>query len=880
MKRLQNKWKKGVAVAMTVLLAGSSIQIPAHAEEPKSWISKNALSVVESLEPETKTAVAELSDQDRGQLAKEETVYVIADADGSPEKLIVSDWLKNAMGSETLEDSTELTNIINVKGTESFEQKEGSLGVWDAAGNDIYYQGSIEKELPVDLKVTYQLNGRNVSPDELAGQSGKVKIRFDYTNRQKEKVAVGEKEEELYVPFAVITSLVLDNENFRNIEVSNGKVVNDGERTIIMGYAMPGLKDNLDIGSEDFDVEELDIPDYVELTADVTDFELAATLTVASNEIFGDMDIDTQEKMDDLSADMDELQDAMNELMDGTSELYDGVLELYDGTGELTDGIDELDDGAKKLDDGAKDLDDGARKLDDGAKDLYDGARKLDDGAKDLDDGAGKLNAGATELHNGAGELYNGIGTLKSGAGALFAGVKKLADGLGQLTQNDAELNQGAKAVYEGLLQLANAQLAGFSAYGVTTLDPSGKTPEQFCAEIEAGIQKLNVLADTLKASMPGLASRTVPEELPADEAAEEEQKEEPKEEVPAVSEEPAEKEEQPAGADTEAAEPQKQQPQDVEKVPAESGNIPEETKDQKQEAQKQEGQKQEVQESEAQEQKAQEAQEVQEPVSRENSQAPAEAVSEEENREAEPQAEVSERQTVLVQSSQAGDAQAAAAIAEIKQKLQLIEMTKSTLQLLEGAYQVYMGVGSYTQGVDQIYAGVQELMKNAPTLNSGIDALSNGAGKLRDGAGELKSGTSELKSGTSGLKSGTSELKSGTGELKSGTSELRDGTRELRDGTGELRDGTSELKDGGQELRDGVEELRDGSEELRDGTIEFNDEGIQKLTDKFNGDLRELSDRFEGVKSAARAYQSFAGISDKAEGTVRFIYKTAGIEK
>ncbi len=857
MKRLQNKWKKGVSVAMTVLLAGSSIQIPARAEEPKSWISKNALSVVESLEPVAKTAVAELSDKDRGQLAKEETVYVIANADGSPEKLIVSDWLKNAMGSETLEDSTELTDIINVKGTESFEQKEGSLGVWDAAGNDIYYQGSIEKELPVDLKVTYQLNGRTVSPDELAGQSGKVKIRFDYTNRQKETVAVGEKEEELYVPFAVITSLVLDNENFRNIEVSNGKVVNDGERTIIMGYAMPGLKENLDIGSEDFDVEELNIPDYVELTADVTDFELAATLTVAANEIFGDMDIDTQEKMDDLSADMDELQDAMNELMDGTAELYDGVLELYDGTGELTDGIDELDDGAKKLDDGAKDLDDGAG--------------KLDNGAKDLDDGAGKLNVGATELYSGAGELYNGIGTLKSGAGALFAGVKQLADGLGQLTQNDTKLNQGAKAVYEGLLQLANAQLAGFSAYGVTTLDPSGKTPEQFCAEIEAGIQKLNVLADTLKASMPGLASRMAPEELPADKAAEEEQKEE----VPAVSEEPAEKEEQPAGADTEAAEPQKQQPQDVEKVPAESGNIPEETKDQKQEVQKQEVQESEAQElkaqeSEAQEQKVQEkqevqeVQEVQEPASRENSQVSAEVVSEEENREAEPWAEVSERQTVLVQSSQAGDAQAA--IAELKQKLQLIEMTKSTLQLLEGAYQVYMGVGSYTQGVDQIYAGVQELMKNAPTLNSGIDALSNGAGKLRDGAGELKSGTSELKSGTS--------------ELKSGTSELKSGTSELRDGTGELRDGTSELKDGGQELRDGVEELRDGSEELRDGTIEFNDEGIQKLTDKFNGDLRELSDRFEGVKSAARAYQSFAGISDKAEGNVRFIYKTAGIEK
>lgn len=791
MKKLQNEWKKAVSATMAVLLIGSGIQIPVQAKEQEGWICKNALSVVENLEPEVKTTAAELSDQDRAQLAKEETVYVIANADGSPEKLIVSDWLKNVMGSDTLEDSTELTNIINVKGTESFEQKGGSLGVWDAAGNDIYYQGSIQKELPVDLKVTYQLNGRTISPDELAGLSGKVNIRFDYTNRQKETVTVGEKEEDLYVPFVVMTSLVLDNENFRNIEVSNGKVINDGERTIVMGYAMPGLKENLDIGSEDFDVEELNIPDYLELTADVTDFELAATLTVATNEIFGDLDIDTQEKMNDLSADMDELQDAMNELMDGTAELYDGVLELYDGTGELTDGIDELNDGAR-----------------------------------DLDDGAEKLNNGAGELRDGAGELYDGIGTLKSGAGALFAGVKQLADGLEQLTQNDAKLNQGAKAVYEGLLQLANAQLAGFSAYGVSALDPSGKTPEQFCAEIEAAVQRLNVLADNLKASMPGITSRIAEEELPAEEAAEEEQKEEKeeKEEVPAdsaVSEEPEENKEQ--SADAEAEKSQEQMPQDINKEPVQSESIPEETKEQKQEVQE----------------PAQEAE------SQENSQASADPVSEENGGEAEPQASVSEREAVLVQASQAGNAQAAAAAAELKQKLQLIEITKSTLQLLEGAYQVYMGVESYTQGVDQIYTGVQELMKNAPTLNSGIDALSDGAGKLRDGAKELKDGTSELK-----------------------------------DGTSELKDGTSELKDGGQELRDGVEELRNGSKELKDGTVEFNDEGIQKLTDKFNGELRELSDRFEGVKSAARAYQSFAGISDGVEGNVRFIYKTAGIEK
>ena len=171
-------------------------------------------------------------------------------------------------------------------------------------------------------------------------------------------------------------------------------------------------------------------------------------------------------------------------------------------------------------------------------------------------------------------------------------------------------------------------------------------------------------------------------------------------------------------------------------------------------------------------------------------------------------------------------------------QLMQTLQMAEGTLKLLEGAYKINAGIGSYIQGIDQIYAGVQELIKNTPALNSGIAALDDGAGKLAAGAGELKEGTSEFKNGT------------------------------------------RELKDGGQELREGVKELRDGSKELKDGTVKLNDEGIQKLIDMFNGDLQELSDRMDAVKSVAKAYQSFSGISDGVQGNVRFIYKTAAIEK
>ena len=477
MKKANNQWKRSTSVVMAAMLACSGIQIPVQAKEAESWLLGNA-GMAADLEAEVKTAETELSQGDNGQPAKEETVYVIADADGSPKKLIVSDWLKNAMGSESLEDATELTNIINVKGTEGFRQTEGALGVWDAAGNDVYYQGNIQKELPVDLKVSYYLNGRAVSPQELPGQSGKVSIRFDYTNRQKEKVSVGEREEELYVPFVVLTGLILDNEKFKNIEVTNGKVINDGERTIVMGYAMPGLKDNLDIGSEDFDVEELDIPDYVEMTADVTDFELAATMTVASNEIFGDMELDTQEKMEDLTADMDELQDAMKELMDGTSDLYDGVLELKDGTNELYDGMEELNDGARELRDGAS--------------------------------------------------------SLKSGAGELVKGVNQLADGLAELASKNEELLGGAEQVFNSLLGAANTQLKQLQAAvpGMTipplTIQNYATVLNGLIAQIDGMLKQPGTIGlDPAQISLSAEPVEIIGEENTPDEAAAETVKEE-----------------------------------------------------------------------------------------------------------------------------------------------------------------------------------------------------------------------------------------------------------------------------------------------------------------------------------------------------------------
>ena len=222
-------------------------------------------------------------DPDAEKNVKDETVYVLASADGTVEKIIVSDWVKNALGSDSIDDVSQLTGIENVKGDESFTLGGDNSCVWDARGNDIYYQGEIDKELPVSIAVSYTLDGQSMTPDELAGKSGKVTIRFDYTNNQYEMVSVNGMQEKIYVPFAMLTGVLLDNDVFSNISVSNGKIVNDGDRTIVAGLAFPGLQDSLGL-----DQGTLDLPGFVEITADAEEFALETTVTLAANGLFND----------------------------------------------------------------------------------------------------------------------------------------------------------------------------------------------------------------------------------------------------------------------------------------------------------------------------------------------------------------------------------------------------------------------------------------------------------------------------------------------------------------------------------------------------------------------------------------------------------------
>ena len=360
-------------------------------------------------------------------IGKEETVYVIADSNGNATRQIVSDHLINQNDAASLEDASDLKDIENVKGDETFTQN-GSKLTWQADGNDIFYQGTSEKELPVTEQITYYLDGKEISPEELAGKSGKVTIRFDYTNHETTTAEINGKEEEINVPFVALTGMVFDD-SFTDIEVSNGRVISDGNNNIVVGYALPGLKDSLNVEDSDFD-SDVSIPDYFEVTAQVEDFSLEMTMTVAMNAT-NFISADGEDPTTSIEDMLDSLTDATNQLQDGSGELAEGMDTLKSKMGEFSNGVLSLQDAITAYTDGAVTLNNGIGSLKSGVDTLADnvpalvsGVGQLKAGTDSAADGAKNLAAGAAQVSDGVNQLAGIIQGMGSTLEASKQGVK------------------------------------------------------------------------------------------------------------------------------------------------------------------------------------------------------------------------------------------------------------------------------------------------------------------------------------------------------------------------------------------------------------------------------------------------------------------------
>lgn len=364
--------------------------------------------------------------------SKEESVYVKADASGNVKKTTVSEWLKNPEKG-TISDTSELKDIKNVKGDETFETGSNNNVSWKSEGNDIYYQGTIDKELPVDVKVSYKLDGKSISPKDLKGKSGKVEIQFSYDNKSKQTVNVNGEDVEMYTPFTMVSAMMLSSDEYSNVSVENGKLISDGDKNIVVGVAFPGLANDLNLKDLDMDI---DIPETVTITADVKDATVGTSITMASAELMNEFGLDDIDSFDDLQDSIDDLEDATNQLVDGSKEAADGSKELADGAGTLNDGAGTLASGAGTLADGVNTLNEKSGTLVSGVNTLSSGVQAYTGGVEELYAGSNDLVSGAQELASGATALNEGIKTAKTSADTLASTAAQVQGGIGTVASS------------------------------------------------------------------------------------------------------------------------------------------------------------------------------------------------------------------------------------------------------------------------------------------------------------------------------------------------------------------------------------------------------------------------------------------------------------
>lgn len=303
---------------------------------------------------------------------KIETTYAIMDGDGNLTKTIVSEQLANNNKEKTLNDISNLKNIENTSGDEKFTQNGNNL-TWDADGNKIQYKGDATTELPVDVKVSYYLDGQRKTAKEIAGKSGNITIRFDY-DVKREEVANGKTYKH---PYTMASGLIFDNARFSDVRVSGGKAVDNGNQTIAFGIAFPSMNENLGI-----DRSKMNIPSFVEISAYTDKFEIVGTYTIALSGLFND--INTTEvngangKIQELKNGLNLLSDSSNKLLKGADELSAGATEFDNGMDAFVSGVNKLQDGSGQLTSGMDELSKGLMALSANSAQINDGIAKLE----------------------------------------------------------------------------------------------------------------------------------------------------------------------------------------------------------------------------------------------------------------------------------------------------------------------------------------------------------------------------------------------------------------------------------------------------------------------------------------------------------------------
>ena len=609
---------------------------------------------------------------------KDETVYSKIDSNGNNYNTIVNDHIINDEQEQLINDISDLLNIKNVNGDEEFSQDGNNLA-WHAEESDIYYQGESQKELPIECNVKYELDGNEITASELVGKNGKVKITIEYINKDAHTVNINGKDQTLYTPFVVVCGTIIDNNNNRNIEITNGKTVDDGSKTTVIGISLPGLQESLNISKD-----KIDIPNTIEITMDSTDFELNNIVTYVTPKVLEENDMELFKKLDKIYNQVDTLQSSSKQIEEGANSLKEGTATYSEKSQEFNNAVEQVSKGVSSVNQNYSKIDAGISSLNDSSATLESGAKSVSEGTLAVSENLQTISSKLTELQTGTQSLKQGEVQLEAGLDQIITSVSTI-----QGTDNSAKITE--------LNQLITAN--------------------------QNTINSLKSANETLTTQLKAIKD--------------------------------------------------------------------EETK-----------------------------------------------------------------QTITTQ----------------------IETNKSIIKLLETNIVAYNETISTLKSADmsnikELQTALSNLKQGLQSLQTGTDTLYNGTTALQTGTGALASKTKELAQGTQSLYEGTIKISEGSGTLNSGSTQLKQGLNTLDAGGTKL--GTAS-----NQLTEGANTLSEGATTLAEGITKFNEEGIDKICDYINGDLKDISARLEKLQELSEDYNNFTMLNDGNKGNVKFIMIMDSIKK
>lgn len=850
-EKLKSKYiVRVVAGVLTIALVGTGIGATAvFAEKDSTAVTAEADSTTGSSKDADDIAdklmdSVSLKDNDAD---KDESVYLISDANGNVNKTIVVDHLKNKDKKDTLEDASNLSDIENVKGKEKFTQSGDKL-TWQAGGKDIYYQGTATAEPPVTQKVTYYLDGKEISPEDLAGKSGKVKIRFDYTNTTSYTETVNGEKQTVSVPFAAVTGLVL-GDGFENIEVTNGKAEVSDSSSVVLGYALPGLKDSLGIKDKDLD-GDVNIPEYMEMTADVENFSMPAAMTFVVN---------ASDYVSTDGIDTSDLDDMINDLKDASTQLQDGSKTLAEGTDTLADGLSTLQ---SKLGTFAS----GVGTLQSGLKTYTDGVSTLSGGLNTLNSNVPTLSNGITTLNSSAKSLNDGVALLNATVSAKFTDSEKqtLLDQVhSTLESQKSEIEKQAQTTVAS--QKTAIQKQAQSAVDAQKTDIQNQAQSTVAAQKEDIEKKAQAAVDDQKEQIKSAATEKVKKQETAikQQAESAVEQEFTSEKTNYITNE--------AKKQLESIKPvivSGVKAQFVQQM-AEINSAITDYDSAKTFYDQNVGMKDGAAEACVNEQidtiinnlagsvasTAKDASKIAagEAAYTAASQTAGEAAYTGASLAAGTAAYTAARQTAG-EAAYAGASLAATTAAYTGASQ--AATTAAYTGAVSGAEQATITSAEQTKAT--VAASINQKQANGYSLVTGMKALADGTQTLYNSVPTLTSGIKQLVDGSNTIVANNAQLNSGASQLA---------------------DGTNQIVSGVDQLTTGSKTLSEGAHTLADGMVQFNEEGINKILDAYNGDLKPFTDKLQAVIDAGEEYQTYSAIADGQTGSVKFIYKLASID-